>query len=161
MMISMPSRMIAMNDKQRRFVDEYLIDQNATRAAIAAGYSPKTARAQGCRLLTNADIATEIRVSQGKLSRELNITARDKRAKLWEIARFCGEVIETPEGDLRMRNPRAATAAIAELNKMDGDYQQKAQEESRINFIQIFDSEDRPEGHVEQVQDSNWLNSEY
>ncbi|WP_422462582.1 MULTISPECIES: terminase small subunit [unclassified Endozoicomonas] len=71
--------MIAINDKQRRFVDEYLIDQNATRAAIAAGYSPQTARVQGSRLLTNADISTEIRARQNKLSRELNITAQDKR----------------------------------------------------------------------------------
>ena len=150
-----------MNDKQRRFVDEYLIDQNATRAAIAAGYSPKTARAQGCRLLTNADIAAEIRARQNKLSRELNITAQDKRAKLWQIAQFCGEVIETPEGDLRMRNPRAATTAIAELNKMDGDYQQKSPEESSVNFIQIFGSDDLPDTNINVVSDSNWLNSEY
>ncbi|MGO0308715.1 terminase small subunit [Endozoicomonas acroporae] len=62
------------------------MDQNATRAAIAAGYSPKTARVQGSRLLANADISTEIRARQNKLSRELNISAQDKRAKLWQIA---------------------------------------------------------------------------
>lgn len=150
-----------MNARHRRFVDEYLADQNAIRAAIAAGYSQKTARSQGSRLLTNADIATEIRARQNKLSRELNITAQDKRAKLWQIAQFCSEVTETPEGDIRMRNPRAATTAIAELNKMDGDYQQKPPEESRINFIQIFDSDDHPDRNVESVQNSNWLNSEY
>ncbi len=152
-----------MNNKHRRFVDEYMVDQNATRAAIAAGYSPKTARAQGCRLLTNADIAPEIRARQNKLSRELNITAQDKRAKLWQIAQFCGEVIETPEGDLRMRNPRAATAAIAELNKMDGDYLQKAPEESRVNFIQIFgsDADDAPHDVPTTSQDDQWLKSEY
>ncbi len=131
-----------MNDKQRRFVDEYMIDQNATRAAIAAGYSPKTARAQGCRLLTNADIAPEIRARQGKLSRELNITAQDKRARLWQIAQFCSELVEKPDGELYMRNAKAATAAIAELNKMDGDYQRKVSEESSVNFIQIFGSDE-------------------
>lgn len=51
---------MALNDKQRRFVDEYLIDLNATQAAIRAGYSPKTAKSQGQRLLTNADIAQAI-----------------------------------------------------------------------------------------------------
>ena len=39
--------------KQQRFVDEYLIDLNATQAAIRAGYSPKTAQEQSSRLLSN------------------------------------------------------------------------------------------------------------
>ncbi len=42
--------------KQERFVAEYLVDCNATQAAIRAGYSPETAKQQGSRLLTNADI---------------------------------------------------------------------------------------------------------
>lgn len=42
--------------KQARFVEEYLIDLNATQAAKRAGYSEKTARAQGNRLLTNVDV---------------------------------------------------------------------------------------------------------
>ncbi|WP_204856409.1 MULTISPECIES: terminase small subunit [unclassified Pseudomonas] len=42
--------------KQRRFVDEYLIDLNATQAAIRAGFSPRTARQAGNRLLSNVDI---------------------------------------------------------------------------------------------------------
>ena len=42
--------------KQQRFCDEYLIDMNATQAAIRAGYSEKTAKAQGSRLLTNVDV---------------------------------------------------------------------------------------------------------
>lgn len=45
-----------MTNKQQRFCDEYLIDLNATQAAIRAGYSAKTARQIGQRLLTNADI---------------------------------------------------------------------------------------------------------
>ncbi len=36
-----------MNAKQKRFCDEYLVDCNATQAAIRAGYSPKTAYAAG------------------------------------------------------------------------------------------------------------------
>jgi hypothetical protein len=39
--------------KQRRFVDEYLVDLNATQAAIRAGYSPRTAQEQSSRLLSN------------------------------------------------------------------------------------------------------------
>ena len=52
--------MIAVNRKQKRFADEYLIDCNATQAAIRAGYSPKTANEQGNRLLANVSISTYI-----------------------------------------------------------------------------------------------------
>lgn len=49
-----------MTEKQRRFADEYLIDCNATQAAIRAGYSPKTANEQGNRLLANVSIKAYI-----------------------------------------------------------------------------------------------------
>lgn len=52
--------MAKLTAKQQRFCDEYLIDLNATQAAIRAGYSKKTARAQGQRMLTNVDIKTHI-----------------------------------------------------------------------------------------------------
>ena len=41
-----------MTEKQERFIDEYIIDFNATRAAIAAGYSSKRANSQGVHLLS-------------------------------------------------------------------------------------------------------------
>ncbi len=43
----------SLTPKQARFVEEYLIDLNATQAAIRAGYSAKTAEVQGSRLLGN------------------------------------------------------------------------------------------------------------
>lgn len=46
--------------KQQRFVDEYLIDLNATQAAIRAGYSEKTANEQAARLLANVSIKEAI-----------------------------------------------------------------------------------------------------
>lgn len=49
-----------MNKKQKRFADEYLIDCNATQAAIRAGYSKKTANEQGNRLLANVSVKTYI-----------------------------------------------------------------------------------------------------
>ena len=45
-----------MTPKQALFIQEYLIDLNATRAAIAAGYSPKTAYSIGQRLLKHVEI---------------------------------------------------------------------------------------------------------
>lgn len=52
--------MTKFTDKQAAFIDEYLKDFNATQAAIRAGYSEKTARSQGNRLLTNVDIKEAI-----------------------------------------------------------------------------------------------------
>lgn len=46
-----------MNARQKMFCDEYLIDLNATQAAIRAGYSEATARQIGDRLLSNVDIS--------------------------------------------------------------------------------------------------------
>lgn len=49
-----------LSPKQQRFADEYLIDLNATQAAIRAGYSPKSAEQQGSRLLRNAKVRAYI-----------------------------------------------------------------------------------------------------
>lgn len=69
----MPSRRISkakLNDQQKMFAEEYLIDYNATQAAIRAGYSEKTAKQQGSRLLSNADVQEEIRkANQRRLQR--------------------------------------------------------------------------------------------
>ena len=49
-----------MNEKQMRFCEEYIIDHNATQAAIRAGYSPKTAGVQACELLKKTNIQEKI-----------------------------------------------------------------------------------------------------
>lgn len=49
-----------LNERQMRFVDEYMIDLNATQAAIRTGYSVKTAYSQGQRLLKHVELKTEI-----------------------------------------------------------------------------------------------------
>lgn len=49
-----------LTEKQKRFADEYLIDLNATQAAIRSGYSNKTASEQGSRLLANVKVRAYI-----------------------------------------------------------------------------------------------------
>lgn len=49
-----------MNERQQRFCEEYIIDHNATQAAIRAGYSAKTAKQIGSENLTKLDIAEKI-----------------------------------------------------------------------------------------------------
>ena len=50
-----------LTEKQRRFCDEYLIDLNATQAAIRAGYSPKTAAAIAAENLTKPKVTENIK----------------------------------------------------------------------------------------------------
>jgi phage terminase small subunit len=77
---------VALNPKRAAFVREYLIDLNATQAAIRAGYSPKTARAQGCRLLTDADIAAAVQGAQADRAERTLVTAEDVVRGLHGIA---------------------------------------------------------------------------
>jgi phage terminase small subunit len=71
--------------KQRRFVEEYLIDLNATQAAIRAGYSEKRANAIGYDLLTKTDIENAIHAAKEKRSERTGVTA-DRVVK--ELARI-------------------------------------------------------------------------
>jgi phage terminase small subunit len=61
--------------KQLRFVEEYLIDLNATQAAIRSGYSEKTAKVIGAENLTKPDIAAAIKAAQAARSQRTQITA--------------------------------------------------------------------------------------
>ncbi|RUX08049.1 MAG: terminase small subunit [Mesorhizobium sp.] len=64
-----------MTPKQEQFVREYLIDLNATQAAIRCGYSAKTANREGSRLLSNADIKEAIAKRNQKRVDKTEITA--------------------------------------------------------------------------------------
>ena len=66
-----------MNEKQRRFAEYYAANPNATEAARAAGYSDRTARSQGQRLLTNADIQEYIKELQEEIAAERIATMTD------------------------------------------------------------------------------------
>ena len=65
---------MALTAKQERFVAEYLIDLNATQAAIRAGYSEKTARSAGQRALTIVDVADAIAEAKAKRDKRTQVT---------------------------------------------------------------------------------------
>jgi len=66
--------MARLTKKQKAFVDEYLIDLNATKAAIRAGYSEKTARSIGQENLTKPDIQSAIEDAMDELEKRTEIT---------------------------------------------------------------------------------------
>ena len=63
-----------LNPRQNRFVEEYLIDLNATQAAIRSGYSVKTANKIGPKLLVNVGIQSAIQKAQAARSERTQIT---------------------------------------------------------------------------------------
>lgn len=67
--------MAELTDKQQRFCEEYLVDLNATQAAIRAGYSENTAPEQGSRLLINVKVQNKIQELQQTRSERTKITA--------------------------------------------------------------------------------------
>lgn len=75
-----------LNDRQLQFCKEYIIDFNATRAAIRAGYSEKTARSQGQRLLTDVDIQRQIEKEKEQRQARAEITADKVLQQLWRMA---------------------------------------------------------------------------
>ena len=75
-----------MNAKQRKFADEYLIDCNATQAAIRAGYSPKTAKSIGQENLTKPDLKAYI-------DEQLEILHNERTADAQEVLEYLTAVM--------------------------------------------------------------------
>jgi phage terminase small subunit len=65
---------MALTARQRKFIDAYLVSGNATSAAVAAGYSEKTAKSIGSENLTKPDVAAAIASRQAKASDKADLT---------------------------------------------------------------------------------------
>lgn len=90
-----------MTNKQKRFCEEYVIDWNATRAAIAAGYSEKTAAQIGAENLIKPDIAAYIEEIQKDLSKLAGVSALRNVLELKKIAYSNIIDINTDWGELK------------------------------------------------------------
>ena len=105
-----------MTGKQNRFVEEYLIDLNATQAAIRAGYSPKTANEQGARLLANASIQAAVSKAQAERSRRTGINQDRVLRELAKVAFLNpSDVIDMDEATIKGEANRDDTACIASV----------------------------------------------
>lgn len=106
-----------MNPKQAAFVRAYLVHHNATQAAVDAGYSSRTAKQQGSRLLTVADVAAAIAAGEAEQARKLEDIAARLRAQNDDVTFFDPVLLADPETgelitDLR-KMPKAARHNIA------------------------------------------------
>lgn len=81
--------MSKLNDKQKRFCEEYLKDMNGTQAAIRAGYSEKTAKSIANENLTKPDIQTYIQELQEGIKKRNDISVDEIIQDLIEIKNRC------------------------------------------------------------------------
>ena len=71
---SSPKLLMALTDKQKRFVEDYLVDLNATQAAVRAGYSAKTAEQQAYQILQKTSVSEAIAAAQAARSERTELT---------------------------------------------------------------------------------------
>lgn len=109
-----------LSPKQRRFVEEYLVDLNATQAAMRAGYSAKSAHYIGQELLIKTRIADAIHAAQIARSQRVEL---NQNAVLQEIALLSHsnvrDYVIDDYGNLELREgaPEQAMRAVASLKK--------------------------------------------
>ena len=102
-----------MTKKQKRFVEEYLIDLNATQAAIRAGYSPDTAKSIGSENLTKPDIQARIAKAMAERSRRTGVNADRVIMELAKIAFVnASDVIDADTATVKADALPEDTAAI-------------------------------------------------
>lgn len=90
-----------LNPKQSAFVRAYLLDPNATRAAIAAGYSPKTAAQQGSVLLRHLKVSRAIQTAMDARAKRQEVSADDVLHELKLLAfADIGRVFHQETGDM-------------------------------------------------------------
>ncbi len=125
-----------MTAKQRRFCDEYLIDLNATQAAIRAGYSPKTANEQGARLLANVSVQEAIAKAMAERSKRTGISQDRVIQELARIAFVNQQNVINPE-DASVKEDATeddlACIQSVKVKTMDGAKGKLVEREVRLN----------------------------
>lgn len=106
--------------RQERFVAEYLVDLNATQAAVRAGYSAKTARQMGAQNLSKPSIQAAIIAGQSERSKRTEINSDAALKEAWAIAiADARELVQVKVGCCRSchgeGNQRQRT--VAEMNR--------------------------------------------
>ena len=108
--------MAKLTAKQQRFVEEYLIDLNATQAAIRAGYSPDTANEQGSQNLAKLSIKNAIDKAMAERSRRTGINQDRVLQELAKIAFVnAADVIDFAAATVKPEAAREDTACIASV----------------------------------------------
>ena len=127
---------MALTEKQKRFCDEYLIDLNATQAAIRAGYSVKNADKIGSELLGKTRVSETI---SRKIAERSKRTGINQDRVIQELARIAfvnpQNVIDSEDASVREDATEDDLACIqsVKVNTMDGAKGKSVEREVRLN----------------------------
>ena len=133
--------------KQARFVEEYLVDLNATQAAIRAGYSEARASEIGYQLLQKTPVTAEIEKAQAERSKRVEVTQDDVIRLLYREAE--GEGADTTSS----ARVRATELLGRHLNLFEADRKANA---PRLEVTELSDTElyDRIERRYRALRDA-------
>lgn len=117
--------MTKIEPKQQRFADEYLVDSNATAAAIRAGYSARSARVTSAKLLKNPRVAAYIAERRNRIATKLEITTERILEEARRLAFVDPANLVHPDGKLKGiheidENTRAAIASVEVVEICEG-----------------------------------------
>lgn len=101
-----------LNPRQKRFVDEYMLDHRGAAAAVRAGYARAGAKVTACRLLTNANVCEALAAREKEVQAEFQLTRNAVMAGL----------LQAVEDGKQLSNPMAQIAAWREIAKICGYY---------------------------------------
>ncbi len=112
-----------MTKKQKRFIEEYLIDLNATQAAIRAGYSPDTAEQIGYQLLQKTSVSVEVSKAMAERSKRTGIS-QDRI--LLELAKMAfvemTDVVDPETGKIKENASDDDLSCIQSVKVKPGNY---------------------------------------
>ncbi|HMD68582.1 MAG TPA: terminase small subunit [Chitinivibrionales bacterium] len=125
-----PDKIIVLSPKRERFCQEFIKNHNAKEAAENAGYSRKTSRVQGPRLLLNADVKARIAQLEKPIAEKLQIDTEWVVRRSKEVAERCMQAVPVmiKEGDKLVESgeyefdSRGANGALALLAKHVGGF---------------------------------------
>lgn len=126
--------MAKLTEKQQRFVDEYLIDLNATQAAIRAGYSAKTADQQGSRMLANVKVQAAVSQKMAERSKRTGVNQDRVVLELAKLAFVKMTDIVDEDGKIREEAKEDDLACIESVKYKHSDSDTGYSEEREVKI---------------------------
>ena len=140
--------MAQLTDKQKRFVAEYLVDLNATQAAIRAGYSKKTADRIGPELLGKTCVSEAIQVAMRDREKRTEITQDRVLNELGKVA--FAKAADYTDATLKYSNKIRALELIGKhLGMFDGKNQSQNEVHPLVSDLAAAMKERQEDGHAE------------
>jgi len=132
---------VLLTAKKKLFVAEYLKDHNATQAAIRTGYSAKTAKQQGSRLLAEPHVQAAVRAGQRKVAKKAEVT----------VESLMGELEQARKLALKEKQASAAVTATMGKGKLAGLLVEKHRHTGAIGTYDLSKISDDELDRLEQI----------